>query len=188
MDPTHREILRFENRIRRDCEIWNHIATMQDKSKDPKYQHTKAERETHWSGYRITNMDNTGRAAAIQTNPQYSLATPRNRLTLLESPKPISEQPEEKHRHRRRRRKAHMDRSQCFSGQTGQYGAVPHPLPDWESIAMARMMLTEPTPFWQVFDTFFLFCCVMCLCDSTDPAGKALWTGGIEYPHVTHAV
>ena len=35
-----------EGQTRRDCEVWDHIATTQDKSNDPKHQRTTAERST----------------------------------------------------------------------------------------------------------------------------------------------
>ena len=44
-------------------------------SNDPKPQRTEATREALWSGSWIANMDKTGRAAAVQKSPAYSLTS-----------------------------------------------------------------------------------------------------------------
>ena len=71
----YRESVRFESRTRRDFEVWDHIATTQDKSNNPKNQCTKAESEALWSGWMIADADKTGRAAALQKSPDYSYGT-----------------------------------------------------------------------------------------------------------------
>ena len=49
------------------------FATTQTKT-DPEYPETKAEREALWRGWRITIVDNSGRAADVKQSPEYSSA------------------------------------------------------------------------------------------------------------------
>ena len=63
-----------EGQTRRDCEVWDHIATTQDKSNDPKHQRTTAEREAHWGGWRTAKFDKTEGSVAVLMHPEYSLA------------------------------------------------------------------------------------------------------------------
>ena len=118
-----------ENRTRRGCKIWDHIATTQDKSKDPKYKRTGAERQALWGGSRITNIDKTGRTAAVQAKPKYSLPSQlsRERSFAGGNPMPTSEKPEETHSTPKETSDEKTTNVNATRRTIGQDGAVPHP-------------------------------------------------------------
>ena len=42
----------------------------EDKSKDPKYKRSEAERGTHWSGPKIVNAEKSGQFTKVRKNPR----------------------------------------------------------------------------------------------------------------------
>ena len=108
-----RDSLRHERRTRKDCEVWTKT--------DPTYHRPKAEPEALWDGWRITNVDTSGRASDVTQSPdcysaselrrEHSHAT-ENHTLISEQPTEISER---------------GDKKQHTPKRVGQDGTVPLP-------------------------------------------------------------
>ena len=144
------DISRLESPARRDCEVWDHLATTQDKSNDPKHQRTNAGKEKLSCGWRIANFGQTGDAAAVRTNPEDFLASQliQEHFSLWENLHARTTQRDVGRTRQQTKKNLHRGGLETLSQFVFQH------LLGKEQLAMARKKLIEPVSFSNSFSAF----------------------------------
>ena len=163
---TYRELFRFENRTRRECEQWDHIATTQEHRQNEK--HFEAAVVSHTSTRRVVQQfKNT-------QNTSQPFTSSRNALKLHANFGKYGRNSFDVGRKRR-------PESDATRRKIGPYGAVLHSPPGFGVTGDGKTDAHR--------SRVHSFSFVTCLCDSRDPASKgSLDTQSTEHTDFTHTV